>query len=214
MLAGRHRQEKIISLSWCDIIKPMKRAFIIHGWTGKPNEHWTPSLAEGLKEQGFEVHQPEMPETNAPRMEAWVSYLKQQVGSADKDTYFVGHSIGCLAILRYLETYKEMIGGAVLVAPWITLTPSSFSAPEDAAVVREWTTKPFDWALLKTLCPHFVALFSEDDPDVPFNENKPVFEKELGAKIIVFKDKGHFTASAGATDLPEILDEIEAMATL
>ncbi len=187
---------------------------MIHGWTGKPNEHWMPSVAKGLAVRGFEVHQPEMPETNAPRMEAWVSRLKQEVGVADKDTYFVGHSIGCLAILRYLEKYKETIGGAVLVAPWITLTPSSFSAPEDAAVVKEWTERPFDWDLLKSLCPHCVALFSEDDPDVPFDENKPVFEKELGARVIIFKDKGHFTASAGVTILPEVEDAVVEMAFL
>jgi len=188
----------------------MKRVFIIHGWTGKPNEHWLPWLGGELKKKGFEVHLPAMPETDTPKVDLWISYLREQVGVADKDTYFVGHSIGCLAILRYLEKYNETIGGAVLVAPWITLSPSSVSTPEDKAVADEWTV-PFNWAQLKKLCPHFTALFSEDDPDVPFNENKPVFEKKLGAKIIVFKDRGHFLASKGVTTLPSVLEEIDRL---
>jgi predicted alpha/beta hydrolase family esterase len=190
----------------------MKRVFIIHGWTGKPNEHWLPWLASELKKKGFEVYLPEMPETDNPKMELWIPYLKKQVGTADEDTYFVGHSIGCLAILRYLEKYNEKIGGAVLVAPWITLNPESFAAPEDKEVVDLWIDGGFDWKKLKDLCPNFMALFSEDDPDVPFADNKPIFEKELGTKIIVEEGKGHFTAEKGVTELPVVLEELLKMA--
>ena len=188
-----------------------KRVFIIHGWTGKPNEHWLPWLGHELEQKGFEVHLPEMPETDIPQINLWIPYLKEQVGVADGHTYFVGHSIGCLAVLRYLEKYTEKIGGAVLVAPWITLNPASFASPEDKAVVDEWTGNPFNWSKLKEFCPHFVALFSEDDPDVPFDENKPVFENELGANIISYKNKGHFTTSEGVNTLPDVLDSILEM---
>ena len=156
---------------------------------------------------------PEMPETDNPKMESWVAYLKEQVGVADEDTYFVGHSIGCLAILRYLEKYQERIGGAVLVAPWITLNPESFADPEDKKVVDDWTKDGFDWTKIKSLCSNFVAVFSEDDPDVPLVENKPIFEKELGARIIVESAKGHFTTDAGVTELPSALDAILKMSS-
>lgn len=187
----------------------MKRIFIIHGWTGKPNQHWMPWLEHELKEKGFEVHQPEMPETDNPKIDLWIPYLKEQVGIADKNTYFVGHSIGCLAILRYLEKYNEKIGGAVLVAPWVTLNPESFAAPEDKEVVDSWTTGYFDWVKLKNLCPHFISLLSKDDPDVPFEENKPIFEN-LG-KLIIKEDKGHFTSEKGVNELPEVLEELLKM---
>lgn len=188
----------------------MKRVFIIHGWTGKPNQHWTSWLAAHLESKGFSVFQPEMPESDHPRMEAWVSHLKEEVGISDQETYFVGHSIGCATILRYLEKYNEKIGGAVLVAPWITLNPESFAAPEDKEVVDEWTEGGFNWAKLKTLCPHFISLLSKDDPDVPFEENKPVFEN-LGV-LIVAENKGHFTEGEGVTDLPQALEAILKLA--
>ena len=190
----------------------MKRVFIIHGWTGKPNEHWLPWLKHELQQKGFEVHVPEMPETDNPKIDLWIPYLKEQTNKADENTYFVGHSIGCLAILKYLEKYSEKIGGAILVAPWVTLNPESFAAPEDKEVADSWTSDGFDWVKLKSLCPNFTALFSKDDPDVPFDDNEPVFRKQLGAKIIVEKDKGHFTADRGVNELPVVLEELLKMA--
>lgn len=189
----------------------MKRVFIIHGWTGKPNQHWTPWLENKLKEKGFDVYQPEMPETDNPKMNLWTAYLKEQVGKADLDTYFVGHSIGCLTILRYLEKYNEKIGGAVLVAPWVTLNPESFVAPEDKEVVEAWTSGGFDWEKLKNLCHKFVALFSKDDPDVPLDDNMPIFKEELGAKIIIEDGKGHFTSEEDVNELPVVLEQLLKM---
>lgn len=190
----------------------MKRVFIIHGWTGHPDEHWAPWLSQKLEEKRFRVLQPAMPGTDFPKMNEWVSYLKDQIGSADRDTYLVGHSIGCLAILRYLEKYKESIGGAILVAPWATLTPEAFPTDADKAVVDDWTTASFNWDEIKKHCSRFLALLSEDDPDVPYVENKLVFEKHLRAKIITFRDKGHFIASAGVLTLQEALDGLLEMA--
>ena len=42
-----------------------------------------------------------------PRIQKWVSKLAQTVGDADKQTYFVGHSMGCQTIVRYLEKLPE-----------------------------------------------------------------------------------------------------------
>ena len=62
----------------------------------------------------------------------------------------------------------------------------------------------------RVLCPNFVALFSKDDPDVPFDDNKPIFEKELGAKLLR-TTKGHFTSEKGVNELPEVLEELLRM---
>lgn len=59
-----------------------------------------------------------MPHTDHPKMQAWVRHLKKVVGTPDKDCYFVGHSLGCITILLYLESLhgNQEVGGVVLVA--------------------------------------------------------------------------------------------------
>lgn len=97
-------------------MKSEKRVFIVHCWDGKPNTRWYPWLKKELEKKGFEAYVPAMPNTQHPRMNAWVNHLKKVVGTPDKNCYFVGHSVGCIAILRYLETTNTKVGGVVMVA--------------------------------------------------------------------------------------------------
>src|SRR3989338_5376504 len=81
----------------------MKRAFLIHGWYGNPNNHWFPWLALELKARSFDVSAPQMPHAPKPGVKEWLEFLKEYVGKPDKDTYFVGNSLGCIALVRYIE---------------------------------------------------------------------------------------------------------------
>ena len=44
-----------------------------------------------------------MPNPSRPEIDSWVSFLKEKVGKLDERTYFVGHRVGCQAIMRLLE---------------------------------------------------------------------------------------------------------------
>ena len=96
----------------------MKRAFLVHGWEGRPDGNWFPWLTWELKAKGWEVNAPQMPNAAHPQVSEWLSFLRDYVGKPDKDTYFVGHSLGCLAIARYLEALspKAKVGGCVFVS--------------------------------------------------------------------------------------------------
>jgi len=72
-----------------------KRVFIIHGWGGSPEGGCLPWLKSELEKNNFEVLAPQMPNTEEPKIEEWVSYLSEFVGEIDENTCFVGHSIGC-----------------------------------------------------------------------------------------------------------------------
>ncbi len=100
-----------------------KRVFIIHGWDGYPEEGWFPWLKKELDKRGFIVQIPAMPDTSEPKIEVWIPFLSKLVGQADENTFFVGHSIGCQAIIRYLQTLPDgiKIGGAVFVAGWYSV---------------------------------------------------------------------------------------------
>ena len=101
-----------------------KRAFIIHGWDGYPQEGWFPWLKAELEQRGFTVEVPSMPHPSKPTIEDWVNHLARLVGEPDEQTYLIGHSMGCQTILRYLASLNnQKIGGAVLVAGFFELMP-------------------------------------------------------------------------------------------
>ncbi|MCD6229864.1 MAG: alpha/beta hydrolase [Candidatus Diapherotrites archaeon] len=54
-----------------------KKAFIIHGWEGFPEEGWFPWLKQQLENNGFTVCVPEMPDTKHPKINEWVNTIKK-----------------------------------------------------------------------------------------------------------------------------------------
>lgn len=185
----------------------MKRVFIIHGWAESPDKDWFPWLRANLESRGFEVMAPLMPNPDEPKIEEWVPYLTNIAKEVDKNTYFIGHSIACQTILRYLEKSPDgtKIGGAVFVAPWITLT---LDTEEEKRISKPWLRAPIDFEKVKKHCNKFIAIFSDNDPFVPLDENKKFFKDKLGAKIIVEHDKRHFYDDASAAELPSALEAV------
>lgn len=186
----------------------MKRVFIIHGWDGYPEEGWFPWLKEELEKRGFEVIVPTMPEPEEPKIEIWVPFLTKLIGTPDQNTFFVGHSIGCQAIIRYLETLPEntKIGGAVFVAGWYDLR--NLETKKEERIAGPWVNTPRnDEKINKIMNGEVVAIFSDNDLWV-IHENQNSWRKKVGAEIIVEHNKGHFSGSDGIKELPSLLDAV------
>ena len=186
-----------------------KRVFIIHGWDGYPEEGCFPWLKKELENRGFAVYNPAMPEPLKPKIDVWVSFLKEQIGAPDEDTILFGHSIGAQTILRYLETLNDnkKIGGAVFLAGWVHLTDEAFEIEEDSQIAEPWLKTPLSWDKIKSRANKFVAIFSDNDMIVPFSDSE-IFKEKLNAKIIIEHQKGHFSGSDGITELPSALSAI------
>lgn len=186
-----------------------KRAFLIHGWGGYPEEGWRPWLKKKLEENGFEVSVPAMPDTDTPTMEKWVPCLSQIVDQPDKNCYFIGHSLGCITILRYLETLKEnqKVGGVVMVAGLGTDLEYEGYKGE----LKSFFSKPVNWQEIKSHCQKFVAIHSDDDPWVPIKHGV-LFKEKLGAKIIIEHNRKHFSGEDNIFELPSALASVLELA--
>ncbi len=184
----------------------MKRFIIVHRWSGGPQDDWRPWLADKLVEAGHDVLLPSMPDTDVPVIEKWVSHLAEVVGTSDENTYFVGHSIGCQAILRYLETINTQVGGAYFVAPWFNLANLEDETTE--AIAKPWIETPIDFDKIKSVCPHSVAFLSSNEPYGFVEENKQVLEEKLNAKVAILENRGHFTEDDDCREIPDLLKEI------
>ena len=191
----------------------MKRVFVVHMWSGNPEGNWYPWLKKELEAKGFEVNVPEMPDTDEPKIGAWVSYLKKIVGTVNEDTYFVGHSVGCQTILRYLEqcSSKEKIGGAVFVAGWFKL--ENLESEEEWKIMKPWLETSIEYQKIRILggSNKFTAILSDNDPFVSVKENEDMFKNQLGAKVIIKNNLGHFTKDDGVAKLPVALEELLKM---
>lgn len=208
----------------------MKRVIIVHGWTGSPNRDWLPWLAAELARDGAQVIAPRMPHPLFPTIESWVRTLEQRVGTLTPDTYFVGHSVGCQAIIRYLDRRAgthpdERSGGAVFVAGWLAIktqaeapkanTPRrrmlAFWLSVIRRFARRWETQPIDFERASNALPRSTLLLSDTDFFVPLDRTKRDFERLLGSRTVVFHHAGHFTRFDGYRTFPELLAEVRSL---
>ena len=192
----------------------MKRAFLVHCWGGKPSGGWYSWIQKELLKKGFEVNLLSMPDTDIPRIDSWVNALYNAVGQLDEETYFIGHSVGCQAILRYLEKQDNKAGGVFLVAGCLHLM--NLENQEAERIISPWLTTKIDLSKVRSRAKEFVAIISDSDPWVPLSDTD-IFSRELGAKVIIEKNRGHYTEDDGVTagaNIPVLLKEILRVANL
>jgi predicted alpha/beta hydrolase family esterase len=155
-----------------------------------------------LRRRGYDVHAPQMPDTNHPRIDAWVEAIRSLVGIPRPDDAFVGHSLGCIAIIRYLETLTEgqRVGKAVFVAGFYE------ELGDDYEELRSFVDGPVDWDAVKAACPSFSVIHSDDDPSVPTSCGRDLAEK-LGVPFELHTGYGHFSHGEGIMELPLVLEK-------
>jgi predicted alpha/beta hydrolase family esterase len=182
-----------------------KKVFLIHGWGGSSEGGWFDWLKQELPKKGFEVESFDMPNTWEPKIEDWVGFLEEKINfdDIDEETFFIGNSIGCQTIMRFLEKLHKhkKIGGCVFVAGWFELINLE---PKEMEIAHPWINSELHFERILDHCNNFLAIFSDNDPYVHEDEIKK-FKKNLGAKIIIKHHQSHFE---NTKEIPEILDFI------
>lgn len=176
----------------------MDRVFILHGWEGSPEGNWFQWLKGKLEERGIGVSVPSFPDPAHPDMDSWLAKLRETVGKPDDRCYFVGHSLGSITILRYLEALDNgaHVGGSVLVA--------GFTDDLNIKELSGFYKEQVNWGRVRNACGRFVAIASNNDQYVPL-KHADILEKELGAKKIIEPGMGHFSMKELHVVLNELL---------
>lgn len=181
-------------------IRPM--VFIIHGYKSYPNDCWFPWLKKELEKRKFRVVVMRLPNPQKPKKKLWIASIKNAIKRPNKNIFLVGHSLGSIAILRYFETLKrgENIGGMINIAGRLIRRKGNSKHP-----TANFFSTPISWNKIKKHCNTFVGIYSIDDPIVSI-ENGYQFKKNLNAKLIIEKDKGHFARDDKVFKLPVLLN--------
>jgi hypothetical protein len=181
-------------------MKNKKKIIFVHGYGGVEGEDsWPFWLAKEANLCGFDFIALSMPNPMCPEVSEWLNFLKKQNLKIDRDTYFVGHSLGCITITRFLEglSPRTVAGGCVFIAGFCSLPK--------IPILSSFCVLPLDFAKVKKHALEFVSILSDNDHVIPTFETED-FSQKLGARIIVEHNKGHFRQDV--KELPNILKSI------
>lgn len=171
---------------------------IVHGWADTPTTGWINWLSDQLSRAGYDVVAPQMPNPAMPKIKQWVAEInKASQGRLNRRTILIGHSLGCFALLRFLESQPSSlrIKKLILVA--------GFSVPADQKVVKYFLPEP-DYAQIRRQVKHIYTLYSGDDKVVPKKASLQL-NKTLGGTAVRDAGKGHFIGQYDTRRLPSVL---------
>jgi len=174
------------------------RIILIHGFNADPDKNFHPWLHEELQSKGFEVVCPRLnlvagQELNMPEI---MEEMKRQIGYLTGDDILLGHSLGALLMLQYLEAAEmtETPRAVILVAaPWKVLRPE----------LRQLFVDELDADVIMWKAKEFVVVHSKDDNLVPLEHGKKLAES-IRARFIEREKDDHYMG----TEYPVLRDLI------
>lgn len=169
----------------------MKNALILHGTGNNHKGNWFPWLKKELKEKGYEVWVPDLPNSELANIKRYNKFIFENKDfKFNKDTLIVGHSSGAVAILGLLQKLpdKVKVRKSILVASFM----NNFGNPDFDGLFEE----PFDFEKIKTKSDKIIFVHSDDDPHCPLSHAE-YLSKKLNAELVVIKGQGHFNLEKG-----------------
>lgn len=167
----------------------MKNAVILHGTGNTPEGNWFRWLEGELKQKGYDVWLPELPDAQLPNAQKYNDLLLNRGFKYNQDTIMVGHSSGAVSILNLLQELPESVK---IKAVFLV---GAFKGPLDKAPRSELFPKPFDFNKIKARCGKFIFIHSDNDPYCPLSDAEYLANK-LNGDLIVKEGQGHFNLDA------------------
>lgn len=185
-----------------------KHAYLIHGWGGGPHNSFRPWLKLKLEEAGYEATCPLLPDTNHPVVEAWVGALRHAIRNPDEETVLVGHSLGCLTLLLFIQSLPDdaRVGKLILVAPVFDAVMRL--SDEEKKLFEPWLNAPLDYERIRSKTRSVAVFLDDSDPWIPLQSTQEIAKEKLGAKIIIEHAAAHFSDEEGKVEVPAVLKEI------
>lgn len=186
----------------------MKKAVLLHGTDGSPNDHWFPWLKKVLEENGYEVFAPELPENHTPNRDLYEKFL-QESGWDFTDNLLVGHSSGTTTILYLLMSdWFPKVKASVLVGTFLNEKLTKSADWYEEGQFDNLFVQDFDIATIKSKCPDFIFVHGDDDHACDYNNAKE-FCSKLDGEFITIPNGGHLSDSSGITELPQAVKLLE-----
>jgi predicted alpha/beta hydrolase family esterase len=177
------------------------RMILVHGYQANPDMNFHPWLRRELTARGFEVVSPPLPFSGEADPMECLKELERTVGRVDAQTMLLGHSLGGVLALRFLEAAEAAAPPQAVI---LVGTPWSIKS-ENA---RPFFLTEFDFEVVMWKAREFVVVHSKDDRLVPFDHAEK-YAKVLEADLIATEGDGHYMGLEYPVLLKTILQKSE-----
>ncbi len=179
-------------------MRRLRKLVIVHGYLSTPRHHWYRNAKDAFTPYFDDIIIPVMPDPRSPDPDSWLKVLKNTVPAPDEKTFFIGHSLGCAAILRYLlaQNAEREVGGVAFVSGFVE--PVAAIPQADAFVNQQ-----LDYADVAGRLRNKLVIYSSDDKVVP-PQHSIRLSKLINSKLYCYNNCGHFTQNDGIKDFPQL----------
>jgi uncharacterized protein len=182
--------------------------YIVPRWSGTEHSDWYDWFKGEVEiNDGYFVQALPMPYWSSPTIAEATNYLVREIPAPDESAFFIGHSVGCLALLHYVQEIMSRnssikIGGVLMVAGW-------FEVDETWDAVMPWLdNEGFNFPLFQENIDQKRVIVSDNDPFTSnYEANAALWRDRLGAEVTVCPGKAHFNSRIE----PDVLAEFRKM---
>ena len=184
------------------------KIYLVPRWAGNIHSDWYDWLELLIREKyQIEIKRLEMPDWNEPDIEKSLNYLIKNVPEINENTFFIGHSVGCQAILRFIDNKAKQnknltVGGFLFVAGW-------FSVDKPWISLKPWINiEDLNTDLISEIIKFKKVVISDNDPFTSdYLENKQLWENKFTTNVTIIPNGQHFNRLMEA----DILKEVDEM---
>jgi len=146
---------------------------------------------------------PKLPLENEPDALVCIEALVKEVGRLDEDTIVLGHSLGGVLALRYLEAAEAISTPRAVIlvgAPWQTKSEKT----------KGLFLTEFDYDVVMWKAKEFVVIHDKEDKLVPFDHAEK-YQRMLNAELVATTGQDHFMEAQYPILLETVLKKTEPM---
>lgn len=170
--------------------------YLVDGYGGSPPINWLEAVGQELTALA-PVEKIYLAQPDVADVAAWDQALAQQIHHPET-AFFIAHSLGTIALLRYLERYQvKRIAGAILV--------SGFARPQPAFPEFDGYFEGVVPANLSGRLGRTALISAKNDTVIPEEETIHL-AKLIHYPQISLPAGNHFRASDGQTTFPLVAD--------
>jgi len=179
----------------------MKKAVLLHGTDGSPDDHWFPWLKKWLEDKGYEVFVPELPENHTPNRQTYEKFLRES-GWDFTDNIMIGHSSGATTVLNLLSTdWFPHVKTAVLVGAFLNEKLTKKTEWYEPGQFDNLFLDSYSPTLLKTKADDFIFVHGDNDPYCSLDDAQALCAQVDGEFLLV-ENGHHLGDSSGYKELP------------